>query len=85
MNPKGFIRSAAASIAPAGIPGGGALGFAAGANASTATPEQMTRQHMAAVRADAHRAAVQTGPRDGGAAAAAGAAEVADGPGRPQP
>ena len=63
MNTKGFIRSAAASIATAGILGGGALGFAAGANASTATPEQMTRQHMAAVRADAHRAAVQTGPR----------------------
>jgi hypothetical protein len=63
MNTKGFIRSAAASIATAGILGGGALGFAAGANASTATPEQMTQQHMAAVRADAHRAAVQTGPR----------------------
>ena len=37
---KGFIRFAAASIAPAGILGGGALGFAAGANASTATPQQ---------------------------------------------
>ena len=68
MNTKGFIRSAAASIATAGILGGGALGFAAGANASTATPEQMTQQHMAAVRADAHRPAVQTGPRMGAAA-----------------
>ena len=48
MNTKGFIRSAAASIATAGILGGGALGFAAGANASTAAPEQMTQQHMAA-------------------------------------
>ena len=62
-NIKGFIRFAAASIATAGILGGGALGFAAGANASTATPEQMKQQHMAEERADPHSPAVQTGQR----------------------
>jgi hypothetical protein len=59
MNTKGFIRSAAASIATAGILGGGASRRAQGR-----CPDR---------------------PPDGGAAAAAGAAEVADGPGRPQP
>jgi len=51
---KGFIRFVASSIATVGILGGGALGFAAGANASTATPDQMKRQHMAEERADPH-------------------------------
>ena len=37
---KRFTRFAAATIAAAGILGGGALGFAAGANASTASPQQ---------------------------------------------
>ena len=60
---NGFIRFAAASIATVGILGGGVLGFAAGANASTATPEQMKQQHMAEERADRQRPAVQTGPR----------------------
>jgi hypothetical protein len=60
---KGFIRFAASSIATVGILGGGALGFAAGANASTATPDQMKRQHMAEERADPHSPPVQTGQR----------------------
>ena len=63
MNTKGFIRFAASSIATVGILGGGALGFAAGANASTATPDQMKRQHMAEERADPHSLPVQTGQR----------------------
>ena len=37
---KRFTRFAAATIAAAGILGGSALGFAAGANASTASPQQ---------------------------------------------
>jgi len=84
MNTKGFIRFAASSIATVGILGGGALGFAAGANASTATPDQMKRQHMAEERADPHSPPCPDRPADG-ADGAARAAEVADGPGRPQP
>ncbi|WP_123029366.1 hypothetical protein [Mycolicibacterium stellerae] len=48
---KGFLRFAAATIAAAGILGGGALGFAAGANASTETPQQMKQEQSAEVRA----------------------------------
>jgi len=83
MNTKGFIRFAASSIATVGILGGGALGFAAGANASTATPDQMKRQHMAEERADPHSPPVQTGQRTAPTARPR-AAEAADGPGRPQ-
>ncbi len=51
---KGFTRFAAATIAAAGILCGGALGFAAGANASTATAAQ-TKQERAAEYRDTHQ------------------------------
>ena len=50
-NSRGFVRFVAAPIAAAAVLGGAALGFAAGANASTATPEQMKQAHAAEVQA----------------------------------
>jgi hypothetical protein len=50
---KSFTRFAAATIAAAGILGGGALGFAAGANA--ATPTAQTRQDPAAEYCNTHQ------------------------------
>ena len=51
---KGFTRFAAATVAAAGILCGGALGFAAGANASTATAAQTT-QERATEYSDTHQ------------------------------
>ena len=69
---KGFLRFAAATIAAAGILGGGALGFAAGANASTAAPQQ-TKQERAA-EARAHQLGSETGQHPKPAKPAAGKA-----------
>jgi hypothetical protein len=48
---RGFVRFVAGPVAAAAILGGAALGFAAGANASTDSPEQMKQQHAAEVQA----------------------------------
>jgi hypothetical protein len=47
---RGFVRFVAGPVAAAAILGGAALGLAAGANASTATPEQMKQQQAADAR-----------------------------------
>ena len=48
---KRFVNVLAGAIAAAGILGGGALGFAAGANADTATTVQAHQERVAQVQA----------------------------------
>jgi hypothetical protein len=50
---KRFVNVLAGAISAAGILGGGALGLAAGANASTAPPAQVQQEHAAEVQAPA--------------------------------
>jgi hypothetical protein len=50
---KRFVNVLAGAISAAGILGGGALGLAAGANASTASPAQVQQEHAAGVQAPA--------------------------------
>ena len=58
---RGFVRFVAGPVAAAAILGGAALGLAAGANASTATPEQMKQQQAAEMHArDAHPTGART-------------------------
>jgi hypothetical protein len=56
---KRFVNVLAGAISAAGILGGGALGLAAGANASTAPPAQVQQEHAAEVQAPATRLPAQ--------------------------
>lgn len=61
-NTNAIVRFVAGAMVAAGLFGGGALGFAAAANASTATPQQV--KHAQAAELQAHEAS-RPGDRNG--------------------